>query len=597
METLRDLFEHIVTTNPSGKELLRTRAGRDWRGYTVVEFADATRHTAARLAQAGIEKGDRVALFAENRPEWHIIDFACHLLGAVLVPLYPSLPANQVQYIVADSGAKMLLVSGKDRARTAADAGAQLPGVRIVGIDPGLANGLPALQELPGLPGGIDALPQPALRADELASLIYTSGTTGEPKGVMLSHRNFVSQITSLRPEYPITDADDTLSFLPLSHIFQRILDYLFLYCGCRITYVEAVERVSMMLPLVQPTILASVPRVYERAYVQVLARVQKEGGAKQRLFTWALRAGRAVKAAEWAGRRPPLLARLQYALARRLVFSKILERFGGRLRFSVSGGAPIAREIAEFFDIVGLPVLNGYGLTESAPVIAVNRLESNKLGSVGLAPPGVEVKIAPDGEILARGPNIMMGYWNKPEATAEAIDAGGWLHTGDIGHLDEQEFLFITDRKKDLIVTTGGKNVAPQPIEARLAASPFVAQAVAIGDKYPYLVALVVPNFEAVEARLAEQGTNGALSHEAIAAHPVTEALIASTVKEINADLAAYERIRRFTVLPKEFTLDAGEITPTLKVRRKVIMQRYGDIIEQMYLKSHRTGEYGLDD
>src|SRR3990170_6506860 len=277
MDTLVDLFDHVLRSHPPQRELLRIRAGKDWRGYTVRGFEEAVRAQAGRLVQAGITAGDRVALFAENRPEWHIIDFACHLLGAVLVPLYPSLPANQVQYIVADSGAKMLLVSGKDRARTAADAGAQLPGVRIVGIDPGLANGLPALQELPGLPGGIDALPQPALRADELASLIYTSGTTGEPKGVMLSHRNFISQITSLRPEYPITEADDTLSFLPLSHIFQRILDYLFLYCGCRITYVEAVEKAGPMLPLVRPTIMASVPRVYERAYVQIMSRVQKE--------------------------------------------------------------------------------------------------------------------------------------------------------------------------------------------------------------------------------------------------------------------------------------------------------------------------------
>jgi long-chain acyl-CoA synthetase len=596
VQTLRDLFEHIIEKNPSSKELLRTRAGREWRTHTVAQFADSTQQTAARLAQAGVGKGDRVALFAENRPEWHIIDFACHLLGAVLVPLYPSLPANQVQYIVADSGAKLLLVSGKERARLAIEAGAGLPGVRIIGIDPGLASGLPALQELPMLAGGPDSLPQPPIDQTELASLIYTSGTTGEPKGVMLSHRNFISQITSIRPLYPIDETDEVLSFLPLSHIFQRILDYLFLYCGCRITYVEAVERVGMMLPIAQPTILASVPRVYERAYVQVLSRIQKEGGPKQRLFNWAVRVGRQVKSAEWAGRRPSLLARAQYALARRFVFSKILERFGGHLRFSVTGGAPIAREIAEFFDIVGLPVLNGYGLTESAPVIAVNRLESNRLGSVGLAPPGVEITIAPDGEILARGPNIMMGYWNKPEATAEAIDAEGWLHTGDIGHLDQRSYLFITDRKKDLIVTTGGKNVAPQPIEARLVASPFVAQAVAVGDKYPYIVALVVPNFETIGARLTEQGANG-LSHEVIAAHPVTEALIAAAVKDVNHDLAAYERIRRFTVLPKEFSLETGEITPTLKVRRKVIMQRYGDVIEQMYLKSHRTGEYGLDD
>lgn len=593
METLRDLFEHIVSSNPAGKELLRIRAGRDWRTFTVKEFEGVTRETARRLAQAGIGAGDRVALFAENRPEWHIIDFACHLLGAVPVPLYPSLPAHQVRYIVADSGSKMLLVSGKERADAAITAMRELPSVRLVAIDPNLA-GLPWLHDLPDREGSPAA---PGLTGTDLASIIYTSGTTGDPKGVMLTHRNLVSQITSVKPLFPITGEDEVMSFLPLPHIFQRILDYVFLYAGCRVTYVEAVEKVAPMLPLVRPTIMASVPRVYERAYVQIMSRMQREKPIKRGLFTWAVRAGRQVKEAEWQRRRPSLLARLQYGIARRLVFSKVLERFGGRLKFSVSGGAPLAREIAEFFDIVGLPILNGYGLTESSPVIAVNRLEANRLGSVGQAPPGVEIKIAPDGEILARGPNIMKGYWNKPEATAEAIDADGWLHTGDIGYLDQDGFLFITDRKKDLIVTSGGKNIAPQPIEARLAASSYVAQAVVIGDNLPYCSVLIVPNFENLEAYLKDHGVDGNLSHETMAKHPVAEALVAAAVKEANEPLAAYERIRRFTVLPRELSLEQGEITPTLKVRRGVVTQRFKEQIEQMYLKTHRTADYGLDD
>ena len=593
METLRDLFEHIVRTNPASKELLRIRAGRNWRTLTVKDFEEVTRETARRLAQAGIGHGDHVALFSENRPEWHIIDFACHLLGAAPVPIYPSVPAHQVRYIVADSGSKMLLVSGKERAEAAVIAASELPSVRVVGIDPNLAS-LPSLQDLPA---GRDNLVLPPLRPTDLASIIYTSGTTGDPKGVMLTHRNLASQITSIKPKYPITSEDDVMSFLPLSHIFQRILDYIFLYSGCRVTYVDAVEKVAAMLPLVKPTIMASVPRVYERAYVQIMSRMQREKPIKRRLFNWAVRAGRQAREVEWRGRRASPLVRLQYSLARKLVFSKILERFGGRLKFSVSGGAPLAREIAEFFDIVGLPILNGYGLTESSPVIAVNRLEANRLGSVGQAAPDVEIRIAPDGEILARGPNIMKGYWNKPEATAEAVDAEGWLHTGDIGHLDNDGFLFITDRKKDLLVTTGGKNVAPQPIEARLATSPYIAQAIVIGDTFPYCSALIVPNFENLQAYLKEQGIDGNLSTESMAKHPVTEALVAAAVKETNEPLASYERIRRFTVLPRELSLEQGEITPTLKVRRRIVSERFKDLIEQMYLKTHRTAQFALDD
>lgn len=588
METLVDLLQHVERSNPPDRELLRIRAGKEWRAYTVAGFADAVRQTAGRLADAGIAPGDRVALFCENRPEWHVVDFACHRAGAVLVPLYPSVPAATVAYIVRDAGARALLVSGRDRAKIALTAAVDLPGVRVLGIDPGL--GLEPLNDLP-VPSTIpDHRPAPG----DLASLIYTSGTTGEPKGVMLSHRNFMVQVTSLLPLYPITRDDEVMSFLPLAHVFQRILDYVFLAAGCRITYVEAVEKVAPMLPLVRPTIMASVPRVYERAYVQIVSRVQKEPRL-QKLFAWAIKAGRRVKAAQWQRRRAPLGAGLQYALARRLVFRKILERFGGRLRFTISGGAPLAKEIGEFFDIAGLPLLNGYGLTESAPVIAVNRLESNRIGSVGPPAPGVEVRIADDGEILARGPNIMLGYWNKPEATRETVDAEGWLHTGDIGHFDPDGYLYITDRKKDILVTSGGKNVAPQPIEAALAASAYVGQAVAVGDNFPYVTALVTPNFETLQAYFTEHAINA--GKEDIATHPVTESLVAAAIKEVNAGLAPYERIRRFTVLPHEFTLERGELTPSLKVRRKVVTERYREQIEEMYLKTHRTAGYGLDD
>ena len=572
---------------------MRARAGGRWVTLTAAQFAAQTRETAGRLAQAGVKAGDRVVLFCENRPQWHIVDFACHLLGAVPVPLYPTLPANQVQYIVADSGAGVLLVSGKERARTAVQAAATIPGVRVIGIDPDLAEGVPGLDSLALPPQPPAAAP---LTGTTLASLIYTSGTTGEPKGVMLSHRNFISQIEALQPLYPIYPTDEVISFLPLSHVYARIVDYLFLYCGCQITYVSPPEKVVEYIAEVKPTIMGSFPGLYEKAYVRIVSRLQHEGGLRARLFAWALRVGRKARGAIWQGRRPGLLTRLQYAVARKLVFAKVLERFGGRLKFTVSGGAPLAREVAEFFDIVGLPILNGYGLTESSPVITVNRLETNRLGSVGPTAPGVEIHIAEDGEILARGPNIMLGYWHKPEATKEAVDAGGWLHTGDIGHLDKDGFLFITDRKKNLIATSGGKKVAPEPIEARLRTSPYIAQAVCVGERRPYITALIVPNFENLEGYLNEHGIHG-LTRERVAEHQLTRALVEAAVKEANADLAPFERIRRVEILTKEFSLDAGEITPKLNVRRNVITEHYQAVIDEMYLKTHRPGEYELDE
>lgn len=592
MRTLRDLFEFVVASFPPHKELQRMRAGQGWRTVTVREFEAATRATAARLAAQGVGAGDRVALIAENRPEWHVVDFACHLLGAVLVPLYSTLPASQVRYIVEDSGSRLLLVSGKERARIAVGAVEGLAGVRVVGLDPGLHPGMPALAELP-----VAAEPAPApLAEDDLASLIYTSGTTGEPKGVMLTHRNFVSQVEAATPLFPITQADVVMSFLPLSHVYERTVDYVFFRAGAQINYVESIERVPTQLPEIRPTIIASVPRLFERSYIKIVSKVKQEGGARRRLFEWALRVGRQVREAEWRGERASAFLRGQLKVARARIFSRVLERLGGRMRFSISGGAPLAPEVAEFFDIIGLPILQGYGLTESAPIIATNLLGKNRIGSVGPVLPGVEVRIAPDGEILARGPNIMRGYWNRPEATAEAIDAEGWLHTGDIGYLDADGFLFITDRKKDIIVTSGGKNVAPQPLEARLGTTPLIAQAVLIGDKFPYLVALVVPNFEALEQHLQEEGVKG-LDRQAMAEHPGTQAAIGAVIRALNAELPVHERIRRFSVLAREFSLEEGELTPTMKVRRRVIAERYHDRIEAMYLKTQRAGEHELDD
>ncbi|MCS7182496.1 MAG: long-chain fatty acid--CoA ligase [Thermoanaerobaculum sp.] len=566
---------------------MRIREGKGWRELTIKDLEKAVRELAQRFLAFGVRPGDRVALFSENRPEWHIVDFACQLVGAVDVPLYATLPAPQVRYILQDAGAKLLVVSGQDRARVALEAAAGLD-VKVVGMDPGLAAGLPCLADLP-LPAKRKHQEFPVVGEEDLATLIYTSGTTGEPKGVMLTHRNLVSQVVAIRPLYPITEKDISMSFLPLSHSYERTVDYMFLQYGVQINYVESIEKVPSQLTEIRPTIMVSVPRLYERSYIKILSKIQQEGGAKRRLFQWALAVGRKVKEAEWRGEKPSAFARGQYAVAKARIFSKVLERLGGRLRFTVSGGAPLSREVGEFFDIIGLPILQGYGLTESSPVITVNRLEANRIGSAGQPIPGVEVRIADDGEILARGPNIMKGYWNKPEATAEVIDKDGFLHTGDVGYLDADGYLFITDRKKDIIVTSGGKNVAPQPIEGKLGATAYIAQAVVIGDRYPYLTALIVPNFENLEVYFAEKGIKG-LSREEVANHPDTERLVAEAVKKVNLELASHERIRRFSLLTREFSLEAGELTPTMKVRRRVVAERYRDTIEGMYLKTQKA-------
>lgn len=593
MKTLQDLFEFVVASNPPHRELQRMRSGSGWRALTVRELEGETRATACRLAALGVGRGDRVALFSENRPEWHVVDFACHLLGAVLVPLYSTLPAAAVRYIVADSGSKVLLVSGRERARVALEALSGLSDIRAFGLDPGLAPGLLALAEI-ALPS--ETLPAVSIEPEDLASLIYTSGTTGEPKGVMLTHGNFISQVEAATPLFPITSSDVVMSFLPLSHVYERTVDYVFFRAGAQINYVESIERVPTQLPEIRPTIIASVPRLFERSYIKIISKVKQEGGAKRRLFEWALRVGRKVREAEWRGERPSAFLRGQLTVARARIFAKVLERLGGRLRFSISGGAPLAGEVAEFFDILGLPILQGYGLTESAPIIATNLAHRNRIGSVGPVLPGVEVRIASDGEILARGPNIMRGYWNQPDATAEAVDSGGWLHTGDIGYLDADGFLYITDRKKDIIVTSGGKNVAPQPLEARLSTTPFIAQAVLVGDKYPYLVALVVPNFENLEQHLTRQGVSVS-DRAAMTEHPLAQAAIGDAIRSLNSELALHERIRRFSVLTRELSLEDGELTPTMKVRRRVVAERYHDRIERMYLKTQRAGEHELDD
>ncbi len=546
------------------------------------EFVAAVGRTAAALEANGVAKGDRVALFSTNRPEWHVVDFACHLLGAASVPIYPTLTGDQVGYILRDSGARWVFYDDRSKRDLLQRLDAAPDELRLVALDADAAASDGA--HLQGLTEQVGSGPNADIQAfrgrvgrDDTASIIYTSGTTGDPKGVVLSHWNFISNVLSCRELFDLGENDQALSFLPLSHVFERTVDYLFFYRGVSIHYSPSIERVASLMPIVRPTVLCSVPRLYESAYARISGMFDEQPAARRRLIDWALRVGH--RRAERGG------AGIRGAIADRLVFRKIKERFGGRLRFAISGGAAIADEVAAFFDAIGIRLYQGYGLTETAPVLSVNRPEASRRGSVGPAVPGVELRIADDGEILARTEGLMQGYWQNPEATAEAVDRDGWFRTGDIGRLDNDGFLYITDRKKDLLITSGGKNIAPQPIEQMLISHPAVSQVIVVGDGYPYLNVLVVPNYTDPPAPWTEMSPEAMREDERL--HETLKALL----EQVNSRLPAHERIRRFRLLERELTIEAGEITPTLKVRRKVVHERYRRVIASMYLKSQRVG------
>ncbi|HVS15011.1 MAG TPA: long-chain fatty acid--CoA ligase [Thermoanaerobaculia bacterium] len=571
-------------------DLLSIRRRGRLEQVSTAEFIAGAHSLALALEERGLRPGERVALWAENCPEWHVVDFACHLLGAVSVPIYPTLSPQAVAYILKNCGASWVFYSDAEKAAGLAEIAASLSrSVRTVALDHearGDGDSLMLLQASGA--GRIGEIPLERFRgrtsATDTASIIYTSGTTGEPKGVMLSHRNFVSNVLACETLFPLGPTDQALSFLPLSHVFERTVDYLFLLRGVAIHYAPSIERVPPLLLEVRPTVLASVPRLYERAYLRALANVAKESPLKQRIFHWSLRVGKRWSEARKRGTLVSPLLALQRAIAARLVHRKIQARFGGRLRFAIAGGAALGDQVAEFFDAVGITLYQGYGLTESAPVLAVNSPQANRRSSVGRAIPGVEIQIAPDGEILGRSPGLMQGYWGNEEATREAIDEEGWLHTGDIGRVDGDGFLYITDRKKDILITSGGKNVAPQPIEQLLTAQPAIAQVVVVGDNYPYLTALLVPRFEDLPPPFA------ARSHEELLADASFEKWIDAAVDAVNAQLSEHERIRNWQYLPRELSLAEGEMTPTLKVRRRVVLERYRDLVASMYLKTQKV-------
>jgi long-chain acyl-CoA synthetase len=592
IRTLNDIFYHSVESFRK-PEHLKVKRGGAWQSISSDEFRLAVEELSLGLRALGVDKGDRVALLSENRPEWAFADLAALAAGAVDVPIYATLTPSQVLYILNDSEAKVLFVSNAAQARKVTEVRSRATSVaHVIRMDEAPIEGTLSLEDVRAK--GREALARdPAsvkrraseTKPDDVATFIYTSGTTGDPKGVMLTHANIVSNVVAGHKVFASLGPEDTaLSFLPLCHIFERMAGYyLLLKAGATIAYAESVEKVPENMQEVRPTMMASVPRLYEKMYARVNEKVAGDPPLRQRIFRWALGVGRRVFRHRVQRTSPGPLLRLQYALADRLVFSKIKQRTGGRMRLFVSGGAPLAREIAEFFGAAGLLILEGYGLTETSPVITVNRPDRLKPGSVGVPIEGVEVKVADDGEILTRGPHVMKGYYKKPEATAEAIDADGWLHTGDIGVIDPEGFLIITDRKKDIIVTSGGKNIAPQPIENQVKTHPFFSEIVMIGNKRNFPAALVVPNFDTLEKWARQKGLAFNDRHDLVS-RPEVQAHYERLVDELTEHLAQFEKIKKIVLLPREFTIDAGELTPSLKVKRRVVEEKYKDLIDGMY-------------
>ena len=592
IQTVCDLFYRSVDTYRKPEHLKYKRDGA-WRAVSSEELRAAVEEIAMGLRTLGVSRGDKVAIVSENRPEWAFADLATLCTGAADATIYPTLTAAQVLYILDDSESKVVFVSNAAQAAKVAEVRARLPRLQhVVRFDPAPVPGTTSLDELrakgrEALAADRDAVRRRAAEVvkDDLATLIYTSGTTGDPKGVMLTHGNLLHNVLAAEKLFPMIGPEWTaLSFLPLCHSFERTAGHNFmLHVGVTIAYAESVEKVPENMQEVRPSIMCSVPRLYEKMYARVNEKVASDPPLRQQIFRWAIGVGRKVFAHTVARTEPGALLKLQFALADKLVFSKIKARTGGRLQLFISGGAPLAREIAEFFGAAGMLVCEGYGLTETSPVITANYPGRVKPGTVGLPLEHVEVKIAADGEILTRGPHVMKGYFRKPEATAEVIDKDGWFHTGDIGFVDPDGFLVITDRKKDIIVTSGGKNIAPQPIENRLKTNKFFAEVVMVGNRRNFAAALVVPNFEPLEA-WARQGAMSVASREELVRRPEVLAHYRHLVDEMTADLAQFEKIKKIALLTREFTQESGELTPTLKVKRRVVEERYKPTIDAMY-------------
>jgi long-chain acyl-CoA synthetase len=586
--TLPSRFLHAVIELPNPRAQM-FRRNDSWHEISSQEFLRRVAGLSRALSELGVKSGDRVALFAPNCPEWHTADFAINGIGGVTVPIYFKESAERMTYILNHSGAKVVFVSGAPQLQLILSNRSNLPQLEHI-IAAGAGEVASDCLRYESLIAGAGAAEIASYRMNaaqvsstQLASLIYTSGTTGEPKGVMLTHSNFCSNVADTGHDFQLRkESDLSVSFLPLSHVYGRTLDYIYLFNGVTVAYVDVIEQVPLALTELHPTVLAAVPRFFEKIYSRLMEQGAILTGFKRRIFDWSMKT--ANQAAPWrcGEAHAGLSLRLQWKIADKLVYSKVRAGTGAKLRLVCSGGAPLSKELAQFFWAIGIPIYQGYGLTETSPIVTSN-YPRNRVGSSGQPIPNVQVRIAPDGEILVKGPCVMQGYYQRPESTREVLTADGWFSTGDIGYLDKDNYLFITDRKKDLLKTAAGKFVAPQPIENALKTSRYILNAMVVGDKRKFIVALIVPNFTTVSARATEQGISFAADTELLA-HPWVKSLFEAEVKRLTANLAQYETIKRFALLPQDFTFDNGALTFTMKLKRRVVEQQYQQVIETLY-------------
>lgn len=591
---LAEMFFATCSRRPDKTGMMFKKEGF-YRSLSYREISERVRYLAAGLAASlDVHKYDNIILLSENRYEWALCDYAILSTGAVTVPVYPTLLPDQIQYIINNSEANIVIASSEMQLEKVFKVKDEIENVKhfiIIDEKPAELETVTALNEIEKT--GKKYLSQhpdfvsemvAKLTRDDLATIIYTSGTTGDPKGAVLSHGNLLFNTAAGAKAIPLNDNDSALSFLPLSHSFERTAGHFTaMYVGGTIAYAESIETVADNMLEIQPTLMASVPRLFEKIFDRIITAVEEGPPMKRKLFFWAVETGKRRTLYRQKQQKPPLALRVKHKIADRLIFSKIKRLMGGRLRLAISGGAPLAKEIGEFFTAIDLLVLEGYGLTETSPTISVNRMDKFKFGTVGIPLDGIEVMIAEDGEILTRGPHVMQGYFRNEADTRAMIDEDGWLHTGDIGIFDEEGFLKITDRKKNLIVTAGGKNIAPQKMETLLVMSRYVDQVLVIGDRRKYCSAVIVPNFENL-GKYAREHDIPAVSDAELCISPQILQLMQREIDAVNEKCASFETIKRFLLLEHPFSIESGELTPSMKVKRKRVEENYKTEIEAMY-------------
>ena len=585
-KTLGELFRQAAEKF-SNIRLLNFKRDGKWQSISGTEMLYRMTACASALRHLGIAKGDRVAILAPNSPEWTITDGACQLAGMIDVPIYTTLAPASVEYILRDSGSRVLFLEDKASYLSLKDAIQNVPTLERIVLfrSSNMEDPILSFEQLL-VSGGGELSGNPDVDPSETATLIYTSGTTGEPKGVMLSHNSIVSNVIDAGEKYDFATHDIPLSVLPLSHVFERSAMYLYIYHGMEVHYAESIEKVPDNLGEVRPTIFVGVPRIFEKVYAKAKLRSAHAGGVKEKVFDWAIEVAKQKAIRVEKKERIPVYLKLKHRLSDHLVYSKLREFFGGRLRACITGGAALPDDIYLIFNGAGIPVMQGYGLTETSPVISSNNPEFSRLGSVGKPIRNVQVRIASDGEIEATGPGVMLGYYHRPDATRDSFTEDGWFRTGDIGRLDEDGFLFVTDRKKELFKTSGGKYIAPAPIEQMIRSSRFVSQAVLVGKDRKYAAALIVPNFEMLAAYAKHKGLP-VKSHAEFCTDPRIIDLIERQVASRTKGLARFETVKRIALLENEFSVDRGEMTPTLKIKRRVIDEKYKDVIDRLYAET----------